>query len=85
MTCTSLPTASSPSPDLHGAYERQLTHLIAMAKVEGFKAYAWKRAQTLDEDTSGLFTGIAEALKQAMLAGQAEALASEGQSETRRP
>lgn len=85
MTCTP-PNDLSPSPDLHGAYERQLQHLIAMAKVEGFKAYAWKRAQELDEkDTSGLFTGIAEALKQAMLAGQDEASASEGQSATKRP
>ena len=84
MTCTA-PNASSPSLDLHGAYQRQLEHLIAMAKVEGFKAYAWKRAQALDEDQSGLFTGIADALKAAMLAGQEEASASEGQSETKHP
>lgn len=85
MPCTP-PNASLPSPDLSGAYQRQLDHLIAMARVEGFKAYAWKRAQQLEEnDTSGLFTGIAEALKAAMLAGQEEASASEGQSETKRP
>ena len=54
MTCTP-PNASSPSLDLSGAYQRQLDHLIAMAKVEGFKAYAWKRAQALDEDQSGLW------------------------------
>jgi hypothetical protein len=71
--------------DLSTIYETTLAHLIAMAKVEGFKAYAWKRAQALDEDQSGLFTGIAEALKAAMLAGQDEASASEGQSETKRP
>ncbi len=83
MTCTD--AGSSPSLDLSGAYQRQLDHLIAMAKVEGFKAYAWKRAQALDEDQSGLFTGIADALKAAMLAGQEKALASEGQSETKHP
>lgn len=84
MTCE--PTPSSQPLDLHGAYTRQLEHLIAMAKVEGFKAYAWKRALKLEEDdTSGLFTGIAEALKDAMLAGQEEASASVVQSETKRP
>lgn len=37
-----------------------------MAKVEGFKAYAWKRAQAMDADQSGLWTGIASELKAAM-------------------
>ena len=82
MTCTD--AGSSPSPDLHGAYQRQLDHLIAMAKVEGFKAHAWHRAKELDKDQSGLWTGIADALKAAMLAGQEKASASEGQSETKR-
>lgn len=52
--------------DLSTIYETTLAHLIAMAKVEGSKAYAWKRAQALDEDQSGLWTGIADALKAAM-------------------
>ena len=32
------------------------------------KAYAWWRAKELDADKSGQWTGIAEALKQEMLA-----------------
>lgn len=46
-----------------------------MAKVEGFKAYAWKRAQEMDKDQSGLWTGIASELRATMTAstdGQAK-------------
>jgi len=71
MTCT---TSSRP-PELLGDYQKHLDHLIAMAKVEGFKAYAWKRAQAMDEDQSGLWTGIANELKATMTAstdGQAK-------------
>lgn len=61
--------------DLSTIYETTLAHLIAMAKVPGFKAHAWHRAQKLDQDPSGLWTGIADALKAAMTAstdGQAK-------------
>lgn len=73
MTCE--PTQSSAQPEPLGEYTHHLNHLIAMAKVEGFKAYAWKRAQAMDEDQSGLWTGIANDLKAAMTAstdGQAK-------------
>ena len=53
------------------AYETQLAHLTKLAKTPGFKQYAWHRALELDRDSSGLWLGIAEALKQAMLARKA--------------
>lgn len=71
MTCKT----SSPQRDPIGDYQTHLDHLIAMAKVEGFKAYAWKRAQAMDTDASGLWTGIADDLLAAMAAstdGQAK-------------
>jgi len=47
--------------------QTQLDWLITMSKHEAFKAHAWHRAQELDADQSGLFTGIAEELKAHML------------------
>ena len=47
-------------------YEQQLAHLVSLARHPGFKEYAWKRAQELDAETSGLFAGIAPALVKAM-------------------
>ena len=52
---------------LHGVYDQQLQHLIRLAKQPGWKAYAWERAKTLHKEESGLFRGIAEDLKAAML------------------
>lgn len=49
-------------------YDNQLAHLIKLAKTPGWKQYAWHRALELDRDDTGLWRGIAEALKQAMLA-----------------
>jgi len=48
---------------------RQITldHLISMAQNPATKAHAWHRAQELDKDDSGLFTGIATELKAHML------------------
>lgn len=48
---------------------RQITldHLISMAQNPATKAHAWHRAQELDKDDSGLFTGIASELKTHML------------------
>lgn len=39
-----------------------------MSKHPGFKTYAWKKAEVLSADQSGMFTGISEALTAAMLA-----------------
>jgi hypothetical protein len=77
MTCTSKPTALSPSLDLHGAFDHQLQSLTRLAKQPAWKAWAWHRAKELDADPSGVFTGMAEALKAAMT-GQGAAKASEG-------
>ena len=52
-------------------YDNQLAHLIKLAKTPGWKQYAWQRALELDRDNTGLWLGIAEALKQAMLASKA--------------
>ena len=52
-------------------YETQLAHLTKLAKTPGFKQYAWHRALQLEADDTGLWRGIAEALKQAMLARKA--------------
>jgi hypothetical protein len=41
-------------------YETQLNHLIAMARLPGFKDQAWLRAQELDEEP--LFNGIKDDL-----------------------
>ena len=49
-------------------YDKQLAHLTKLAQTPGWKQYAWQRALELDRDSSGLWLGIAEALKQAMLA-----------------
>jgi hypothetical protein len=52
--------------------QTQLEWLITMSKQEAFKAYAWHRAQELDKDASGLFTGIAKDLERAMKQYNAE-------------
>ncbi len=49
-------------------YQRTLDWLITMAKHPGFKGHAWKRAEVLSADQSGMFTGISEALTAAILA-----------------
>lgn len=64
MTCRLTESSAPPVPP--GAFEQQLQHLIRMAREPGWKAYAWQRAQELDADSSGLFTGIADALRAAM-------------------
>lgn len=49
-------------------YENQLAHLIQMAGSNGTKEYAWHRALELDRCETGMWAGIAEALKAHMLA-----------------
>jgi len=41
-------------------YETTLQHLIAMALDPAWRAHAKLRAETLNADSSGLFTGILE-------------------------
>ena len=52
-------------------YETQLAHLIKLAKTPGFKQYAWHRALQLEADDTGLWRGIAEALRLLMVAHNA--------------
>ena len=47
-------------------YAKTLAHLLWMAQQDGAKAHAWHRAQALDADESGLWTGIADELKRLM-------------------
>ena len=47
-------------------YTKTLAHLLWMAQQDGAKAHAWHRAQVLDADESGLWTGIADELKRRM-------------------
>ena len=51
-------------------YEKQLAHLIQMASNKGTKEYAWKRALELERCETGMWAGIAEELKERMLAKQ---------------
>ena len=51
-------------------YETQLAHLIQMASNQGTKEYAWKRALELERCATGMWAGIAQELKERMLAQQ---------------
>ena len=51
-------------------YETQLAHLIQMASNKGTKEYAWKRALELERCETGMWAGIAQELKERMLAQQ---------------
>ena len=47
-------------------FQKQLDWLITMSKHPAWKAHAWKRAQELDAEQSGLYAGIKDALVKAM-------------------
>lgn len=49
-------------------YDAQLNHLVVLAKTPGFKEYAWHRALKLDRCETGMWKGIAQELKEHMLA-----------------
>ena len=49
-------------------YDTQLAHLIAMAQKPEWKQHSWTRAQELERCETGMWKGIAEELKQHMLA-----------------
>lgn len=52
--------------DRQAEYQATLEHLIAMARDQGWRVYAWARAKELDADKSGLFSGIAADLTAAV-------------------
>ena len=49
-------------------YDAQLNHLVVLAKTPGFKEYAWRRALELERCETGMWKGIAQELKEHMLA-----------------
>lgn len=51
-------------------YETQLAHLIRLARTPGWKEYAWSRAKELESCSTGMWAGIAQELKERMLAQQ---------------
>ena len=53
------------------SYESALDHLIKLAKTPGWKEYAWSRAKELESCRTGMWAGISEDLKQAMLSSAA--------------
>jgi hypothetical protein len=50
---------------MHPHYASMLAHLIAMARLPGWKAYAWERAKELAQDRA-LYPDIDKALTAAM-------------------
>lgn len=55
-------------------YDNQLAHLIQMASNKGTKEYAWHRALELERCATGMWAGIAQELKERMLAQRPESL-----------
>jgi hypothetical protein len=43
--------------------EKQVEHLVKMADQAGWVAYAKKRAEELEQDSSGLFVGITDEVR----------------------
>ena len=50
--------------DFNQVFEQQVEHLTKMALQKGWIAYAKQRAQELEQDSSGLFKGIVEAVRE---------------------
>ena len=51
-------------------YDNQLAHLIQMASNPATKEHSWHRAKQLERCETGMWAGIAEELKERMLAQQ---------------
>ena len=49
-------------------YDNQLAHLIKLASNPATKEHSWFRAKELERCATGMWAGIAEELKQHMLA-----------------
>jgi beta-lactamase class D len=50
--------------DFNQAFEQQVEHLTKMALQKGWIAYAKQRAQELEDDQSGLWVGLVEAVRE---------------------
>lgn len=49
-------------------YDTQLAHLVKLAGATGTKEYAWHRALELERCETGMWKGIAQELKEHMMA-----------------
>jgi hypothetical protein len=65
MESTVIPSYQSPKP--FGSQEtfeehrqQTLSHLVRMAKTQGFKRHAWHRVKQLENDVYGFYKGIQE-------------------------
>ena len=52
------------------AYDNQLAHLIKLASNPATKEHSWFRAKELERCETGMWAGIAQELKERMLAQQ---------------
>ena len=50
--------------DFNQVFEQEVEHLTKMALQKGWIAYAKQRAQELEEDPSGLWVGLIEAVRE---------------------
>ena len=49
--------------DLNEVFNQQVNHLTKMALQKGWVAYAKQRAQELEDDQTGIFKGLIEAVR----------------------
>jgi hypothetical protein len=50
--------------DFNQVFEQQVEHLTKMALQKGWIAYAKQRAQELEDEQSGIFKGLVEAVRE---------------------
>ena len=50
--------------DFNQVFDQQVEHLTKMALQKGWVAYAKQRAQELEEDQTGIFKGLVEAVRE---------------------
>jgi hypothetical protein len=50
--------------DFNQVFEQQVEHLTKMALQKGWIAYAKKRAQELENNQTGIFKGLVEAVRE---------------------
>ena len=50
--------------DFNQVFEQQVEHLTKMALQKGWVAYAKQRAQELEDDQTGIFNGLVEAVRE---------------------
>lgn len=50
--------------DFNQVFEQQVEHLTKMALQKGWIHYAKQRAQELEEDQTGIFNGLVEAVRE---------------------